>query len=71
MATGFGKSALDDLFKEVYADKMEELYSDFSKPLFSVDDWLKRDITEKDISKFPKAKAAKKLQNTKLYKALK
>lgn len=38
----------------------------------SIDEWLRVDkITKEDIKCFPNAKAANKLRNTKLYKALK
>lgn len=66
-------SSFNKLFKEIYANKMKELLLDgiliFSN--YSVEDWLNRNITEKDMENYPNAKKAAELKNTKLYKALK
>ena len=60
-------NSLNNLFKEVYAFRLRNLFCE----KWTIDQWLTVVITEDDIKDFPNAKEAHRIQNSKLYKSLK
>lgn len=73
-------TTLNGLFKALYADKIENLIPagvsllnlmDFGRETWTVAEWLNHDFPETMIEKYPNAKEAHRIKNTKLYKSLK
>lgn len=65
-------SELNELFQEAYQKHIQAHLKYILSPEWSVNDWLADDdITDEDIKRYPNAKKAQKLKQSKLLKALK